>query len=351
MPKNIVICCDGTGNDFNKPETDSNVVKLYNTLQICDQQIAYYHPGVGTLGAPNVDGRLAKWWSKVLGLAIGQGLLDIVGDAYRYLMNTYQEGDNIFIFGFSRGAYTARAVGSLLHVFGLLEPGNEQLIPYILRMYAQKSKAAQESTIPAENAFKYAFSRAVEVHFCGVWDTVSSYGWLTSPINLRFNGQNPIVRTGRHAVSIHEHRCFYQDDLWGPALAASEEGPAQDIRQVWFSWSALRHWRELRRKRGGAVEDHLRVDAGGSESSRDCWSMTSGPRSCWARLRRRRRCRNTWSPIPGACCMYRSSRFGGSRSAFREPGTGIFRFPWGGGGDRFLRDRTFTPRCHSAGKR
>jgi hypothetical protein len=236
MQKNIVICCDGTGNDFKSPETDSNVVKLYNTLTINeDQQIAWYHPGVGTLGAPNVNGRLAKWWSKVEGLAVGKGLLDNVGDAYRYLMNTYKEGDNIFIFGFSRGAYTARAVGSLLHVYGLLEPGNEQLIPYILRMYAQKSKAAQESTIPAENAFKYAFSRAVEVHFCGVWDTVSSYGWLTSPINLRFNGQNPIIRTGRHAVSIHEHRCFYQDDLWGPALAASEEGPAQDIRQVWFT--------------------------------------------------------------------------------------------------------------------
>jgi hypothetical protein len=235
MPKNIVICCDGTGNDFNKPQTDSNVVKLYNTLKICDEQIAYYHPGVGTLGAPNVDGRLAKWWSKVLGLAIGKGLLDIVGDAYRYLMDTYQTGDNIYLFGFSRGSYTARAVGSLLHVYGLLEPGNEQLIPYILRMYAQKSKAAQESTIPAENAFKYAFSRSVEVHFCGVWDTVSSYGWLTSPINLRFNGQNPIICTGRHAVSIHEHRCFYQDDLWGPGLAASEEYPQQDIRQVRFT--------------------------------------------------------------------------------------------------------------------
>jgi uncharacterized protein (DUF2235 family) len=47
------------------------------------------------------------------------------------------------------------------------------------------------------------------VHFCGVWDTVSSYGWVNDPIELRFNGQNPIIRTGRHAVSIHEHRCCY----------------------------------------------------------------------------------------------------------------------------------------------
>ena len=105
----------------------------------------------------------------------------------------------------------------------------------MLQLFAEKSKANQESTIKAEDAFKYAFSRAVEVHFCGVWDTVSSYGWLTSPINLRFNGQNPIILTGRHAVSIHEHRCFYQDNLWGLPLAATDEFPAQDIRQVWFT--------------------------------------------------------------------------------------------------------------------
>lgn len=237
MPKNIVICCDGTGNDFDQPDTDSNVVKLYNTLAIGLDQIAYYHPGVGTLGSPNVHGRFAKWWSQVEGLAFGSGLLENVGDAYRYLMNTYQAGDHIFLFGFSRGAYTARAVGSLLHVYGLLEAGNEQLIPYILRLYAQMTKGpmGQEATFPAEDAFKYAFSREVEVHFCGVWDTVSSYGWINSPIELRFNGQNPIIRTGRHAVSIHERRCFYQDNLWGPPLPADGEYPGQDIRQVWFT--------------------------------------------------------------------------------------------------------------------
>ena len=236
MPKNIVICCDGTGNDFKNPDTDSNVVKLYNTLKICDQQIAYYHPGVGTMGAPNVSGPMAKWWTKVMGLAFGRGLLENVGDAYRYMMNTYQAGDNIFIFGFSRGAYTARAIASLLHVYGLLEPGNEQLIPYILQLYRKLTKgaSAQQTTYPAEEAFKYAFSREVEVHFCGVWDTVSSYGWVNSPIDLRFNGQNPIIRTGRHAISIHEKRCCFQSNPWGESLAASADYPGQDIRQVWF---------------------------------------------------------------------------------------------------------------------
>ena len=237
MAKNIVICCDGTGNGFDNPETDSNVVKLYNTLHIGPAQIAYYHPGVGTLGSPNANGRLAKWWSQMRGLAFGKGLLDNVGDAYRYLMNTYETGDHIYLIGFSRGSYTARAVGSLLHVFGLLEPGNEQLIPYILGLYSDMTKQAggQTQTFPPEDALKYAFSREVEVYFCGLWDTVSSYGWINSPIDLPFNGQNPILRTGRHAVSIHERRCCYQDNLWGPALAATTTEPAQDLRQVWFT--------------------------------------------------------------------------------------------------------------------
>lgn len=237
MPKNIVVCCDGTGNDFDDPDTDSNVVKLYNTLEIGPEQIAYYHPGVGTMGSPTAHGRLGKWWSQVKGLAFGAGLLANVGDAYRYLMNTYEKDDQIFLFGFSRGAYTARAVASLLHVYGLLEPGNEQLIPYILRMFAKLSKSAkgQETVYSPEEVFQYAFSRIVEVHFCGVWDTVSSYGWIYTPIDLRFNRQDPVIQRGRHAVSIHEKRRCFQDNLWGEALPASDDYPAQDLRQVWFT--------------------------------------------------------------------------------------------------------------------
>ena len=231
MPRNIVLCCDGTGNGFDNPETDSNVVKLYSTLVIGPEQIAYYHPGVGTMGAPNSRGWVEKQWTRALGLGVGYGLLDNVADAYRYLMNNFVKDDRIFLFGFSRGAYTARAIASILHVFGLLEAGNEGLIPYILRLYAQRTKETKRGTptFNTEDNFKYAFSRAVDVHFCGLWDTVSSYGWITSPIDLPFAGQNPIIRASRHAVSIHEHRCCFQANLWGPAL------PKQDIRQVWFS--------------------------------------------------------------------------------------------------------------------
>lgn len=232
MGKNIVLCFDGTGNTFENPDADSNVVKLYSSLIIDAGQVGYYHPGVGTMGAPNADSWAGKEWSRIKGLAFGAGLLDIVGDAYRYLMDTYADGDQIFVFGFSRGAYAARAFASVIHVFGLLCAGNHGCIPYILRMYSKRTRLANQKkeTFETDESFKWEFSHKEEVRirFCGLWDTVSSYGWVYHPIKLPFEGRNPIIDIGRHAVSIHERRCYYQDNLWGQSY------PGQDIRQVWF---------------------------------------------------------------------------------------------------------------------
>src|SRR3954447_2878212 len=130
MPKNIVICCDGTGNEFR--DRKSNVVKLYSTLTIDQDQVAYYHPGVGTMGAPTARNWWERQWTRAKGLAFGAGLLDNVADAYRYLMNHYADGDRIFLFGFSRGAYTVRVLGGVLRKYGLLCPGNEGHIPYVM---------------------------------------------------------------------------------------------------------------------------------------------------------------------------------------------------------------------------
>ena len=101
MPKNIVICCDGTGNEFS--ESKSNVVKLYKKL-VCDAaQSTYYHPGVGTMGARNALSGISKWWTKVIGLAFGYGISDNIADAYQFLMRNFNPGDAVYIFGFSRG--------------------------------------------------------------------------------------------------------------------------------------------------------------------------------------------------------------------------------------------------------
>ncbi len=229
MPKNIVICCDGTGNEFG--DENSNVVKLYSTLVINSEQVGYYHPGVGTMGSPAAMGRMERTWSRLKGLAFGSGLLDNVADAYRYLMDIYADGDGIYLFGFSRGSYTARVLGGVLSMFGLLCPGNEGHIPYVMRMYAARRRQTGrgKASMDVDEEFKYIFSRDVTLHFVGVWDTVSSVGWIYDPVKLPFTGNNPIIKTGRQAISTHERRCFYLPMLWG-----TPEGD-QDIKQVWFS--------------------------------------------------------------------------------------------------------------------
>lgn len=137
MPKNIVICCDETGEEFG--DRNSNVIKLYCTLPQDQFQIAYYHPGLGTMGAPGALSKLAQWWTKMLGLAFGYGLAANIGDAYAYLMENYENGDRVYLFGFSRGAYTVRALAAMLHMYGLLRPGNEGLVRYIARMFRSQS--------------------------------------------------------------------------------------------------------------------------------------------------------------------------------------------------------------------
>ncbi len=231
MSKNLVVCCDGTGDQFDNSDTHSNVIKLCRALVQRDaEQMVYYHPGVGTMGAPLARNWLAKQWTRFQGLAFGAGLLDNAGDAYRYLMENYAAGDRIFLFGFSRGAYTARVLAAVLHMYGLLHRGNQGQIRYLFHRFAMASRQAgrlQPEFAIAED-FKQTFSRDVAVHFCGLWDTVSSIGWIYDPVKFPYTACNPIVRCGRHAVSIDERRCFFRENLWG-------ELPGQDLLQAWFA--------------------------------------------------------------------------------------------------------------------
>lgn len=241
--KKIVLCCDGTGNEFGAPNPDpnnknagrnSNVVKLYTALQIDNDQVGYYHPGVGTMGAPTATHWWSTEWSKLKGLAFGAGFRDNVLDAYRYLMEVYNDnhddGDEVYIFGFSRGAYTARALAGFLHGYGLLCKGNEGHIPYAWRMYVEQHNDRNKNSVEPDAAFKETFShKGFKIHFLGVWDTVSSVGWITTPLRLFNLAQNSTILRGRHAISIDEHRCFFQDNLWGDPL------PGQDLVQAWFA--------------------------------------------------------------------------------------------------------------------
>jgi uncharacterized protein (DUF2235 family) len=247
MPKNIVICCDGTSNEFDGART--NVVKLYQMLvHDPNVQTTYYHPGLGTMEAAGALTAFARWWTKLAGFAFGYGLKNDIRDIYVFLMNAYQPGDKVYLFGFSRGAYTVRAVAALLHLYGLIRKGNETLVPYAIRMIRRindqnagrnpdNDKSDIAKTLILAQQFKQTFAACeCNPHFVGVWDTVNSVGWVENPLRLPFTGHNPSIEIGRHAIAIDERRMFFQPNLWRPRPKPLRTGP-KDLMQVWFPGS------------------------------------------------------------------------------------------------------------------
>lgn len=230
--KNLVLCCDGTANEFARDRT--NVIKLFSALQHDANQVAYYHPGLGTMEPPGALTGFAKGITRLLGKAIGYGLEADVRDAYVFLMNNFEPGDRIFLFGFSRGAYTVRVVASLLHMYGLLPKGNEPVVPYAIRMMNdnQRRSAGGEQRFALAAQFKQTFSTACTPWFVGVWDTVSSVGWIANPLRVPFSANNPDIAHGRHAIAIDERRAFFRQNLWRPG--PPQPGP-KDLKQVWFA--------------------------------------------------------------------------------------------------------------------
>jgi uncharacterized protein (DUF2235 family) len=239
MRKNIVICCDGTANEFAQNRT--NVIKLYSTLiQDTPTQVAYYHPGIGTMEPFGALSPLTRKFTRLLGMAVGYGLDSDIRDAYVFLMQHYEPGDSIYLFGFSRGAFTVRAVASLIRMYGMTRKGNEPLVPYAIRMLmgiqrAQGNSQRVSAYFDLASEFKRTMSCAnPRIKFVGVWDTVSSVGWVENPLHLPYEANNPDIEIGRHAVSIDERRAFFRTHLWQvPKNPGSEHGP-RDLLQVWF---------------------------------------------------------------------------------------------------------------------
>ena len=246
--KNIVVFCDGTGNKFiDDPKlkcSNSNVVKLYTAMEHSSRQVAYYHPGLGTAGDPAAKRWIARKWSVIKGLAFGWGFKENVFDAYRYLMETYKHGDRVYLFGFSRGSYTVRALAGLLNGYGLLREGNEGHLPYAWNEYVDQHNDRKKHHVKPNERFKETFSRrGFRIHFMGLWDTVSSVGWVSTPLRLYSVAENPLIDIGRHAVSIDERRCFFRDNLWAGGdnstltrhPAVPKQGAVQDLLQIWFA--------------------------------------------------------------------------------------------------------------------
>ncbi len=169
MPKNIVICCDGTTNEIATEST--NVVRLYRMLVRDAGQLAYYDAGVGTMADPAAMTRLQKWVSKNLDAAIGHALKANFVLAYRFLTRVYEPGDKIYLFGFSRGAYTVRALAGAIHFLGLLRPELEDLAQLAWTIYSDEDEDLSVTPrFRGGNRFKKSFAVEpdVTVHFVGV---------------------------------------------------------------------------------------------------------------------------------------------------------------------------------------
>ena len=273
--KNIVICCDGTGNDIS--ENISNVLKLYRCLRktpkTTPHQVVFYDPGVGTLERPDPWRKAWQDTIAVLGLATGYGLDDNILAAYEFLVRNYDDGDDIFLFGFSRGAYTVRALAGLIHKVGLVSPQQANLAGFGLTAYKQLSTGepsvialdpktltdasgedggGHDAVNKDDQAGQFArilSTRWPVIKFVGVWDTVASvivprpdrFYWPTLE-ELAFTRENPSVKIFRQAISIDERRRMFRLKPWKPdqtymrnRYSLTNNAEPQDSLQVWFA--------------------------------------------------------------------------------------------------------------------
>ena len=257
--RRIVVLCDGTSNEISEDRT--NVLRLYGTLDKNDEQLVFYDPGVGTFGAANAWSYYYRKAYEIWGLATGWGLDHNVKEAYRFLAETYDDGgrngepDQIYLFGFSRGAYTARVLAGFIHAIGLMAPINLNLLDYAYSAYkgvSDKDSGDSDARDPKQNPFAEVrlFERILApkrpaIRCLGLFDTVGSVieiGRLWPQLRTHaYTKTNKSVEAVRHAVAIDEMRTMFRPQLW-PEGTDYWGGPfkpktvkKQDVKEVWFS--------------------------------------------------------------------------------------------------------------------
>lgn len=231
MPKNIVICCDGTSNDVTCEST--NVLRLYRSLDRSAEQLAYYDAGVGTVADPTTLSWRGKQLSRKLDMGIGHSVRENVCKAYRFLCERYATGDRIYLFGFSRGAYTVRALAGMVHFLGLARPELANLDRLAWQVFADDDQSLPVSKrFASGNRFRNSFGveTPARIHFVGVWDTVSTFGFIWNLRTVPYSANNPTIDHVRHAVSIDEHRACFQSNLFRP-----KPDQHQTYKQRWFA--------------------------------------------------------------------------------------------------------------------
>jgi uncharacterized protein (DUF2235 family) len=220
MSKRIAFCADGT---WDSSSNQTNVYKLFKSLSVSAEQMPFYDDGVGATG-------LAV--QKLLGGAFGTGLFQKIKDAYTKIAHVYEAGDQIYIFGFSRGAYTARSLAGMIVACGLPTKNfTDDLVETAFQAYRKKDQRAH-----LLDALKNCDMHPAKITMVGVWDTVGSLGipaifGAVSPLLYGFldTSLNPSVLNAYQALAIDEMRTEFPPTLW-----SSQPAPGQTLEQVWF---------------------------------------------------------------------------------------------------------------------
>ena len=237
MGKRLVVCCDGT---WNRPDqlhngvaAPTNVSKLALAVARQDDdgtdQRVFYQPGVGT-----------RRWERLRGGAFGLGLGRNVRECYRFLVECYEPGDELYFFGFSRGAFTARSTVGMVRNSGILRSEHLDRVGDAYRLYRSKEDPTRPDGLEAQ-MFRRMFAHPeTNIRFVGVWDTVGALGIPIDGIRVpllakRWSFHDPrlsrSVEYAYQALAIDEHRGPFEPTLW----EQHEKAEDQTLEQVWFA--------------------------------------------------------------------------------------------------------------------
>ena len=235
--KRIAIFCDGTWNTPDESKggelCQTNVVKMANALCPASadgtKQLLYYDTGIGSKG---------NLLERVFDGATGTGISENILQAYHFIINNYEPGDELFFFGFSRGAFTVRSLSGLIRNSGILKPENSDLIPKAYGIYHSRRPEHQPREVEATLFRKtYAVEETTKIKFIGVWDTVGALG---NPLLLNgiFSKQNQFHDTDLssrisfafQALATDEKRKNFRATLWNQ----QKDSKDQVLEQVWF---------------------------------------------------------------------------------------------------------------------
>jgi hypothetical protein len=221
MARRLVVSIDGTNN---APGTGAtNIQRLNRMLVRSATQVLYYQPGVGTVEPGSLTTRFGRRALMTLDAMSAVLLRRHVSSAYRFLIDEWQQGDELYLFGFSRGAYAVRVLAAMLSKVGLLHRGQGELVDFAWDVYRTPDNREQA------NEFRNAYGRYVpSIRFLGLFDTVSAVGTPWRPRTFERTFTNHRVRTVRHALALDEHRAMFVQNLW-------RDGDGDDVEQVWFA--------------------------------------------------------------------------------------------------------------------